>query len=410
MFPKLCDFKIEKDELLAKAQAILDAAGDEITAEQKREFDEVLHKVRQLDLKIMKAESGEDISESQQRWGEQFTGNEVRVIRPGELRFLRNTERLAQVYPPDKKMERFDLGKYIGLAVGESPADSEVERRALSGSSDTAGGFLVPEPVSRDIWDMARNKAAVMRAGAVTFVMPSESILIPQLTADPTGSWKSENAEGSEDSVTVAAVRLIARTMFFWLPISRELWQDAGNLDSTLRNILSQVAAIKLDYAALMGISAAQEPGGLYSDSDIVKTAAAEASAYDDLSDSIFRIQDANLEPNGIVMSPRSANYIRKMKDGEGIYLPRPDWLPPVYVTKQIPDTLGDSADESIAITGAWSNLIIGIRMPFRLEVLKEVKAQKFQIVIMGAMRANCIAVRSAAFDILSEIKTAWIA
>ena len=87
--------------------------------------------------------------------------------------------------------------------------------------------------------------------------------------------------------------------------------------------------------------------------------------------------------------------------------MPLPDWCPPIRATKQIPDTLGAGA-ESISIMGDFTNMIIGMREQFTIEVLKEIKSQNYQNVLCGALRADIGILRPAAFDITDELTTTW--
>lgn len=400
--------KREKHELILKARAITESAeseGREPTSEERKKFDKIFDEIRAIDLNIEEAKDSPGPVLGLQRADGPF---DCSAAKPGELRFVRNTEKLSDVFPcQDRKLDNFSLGKYIGLACGEDVPDSEIERRQLSTHTDASGGLLIPEVISREIWDLARNKSRVIKAGATMLEMPSLKFLVPKLTKDVTGSWKVENESASDDSVTFGALELQARTMFFWLPISRELWQDAGRLDVTLRNSFAEAAALKLDYAALMGTGAGEEPRGLYYDSSVTQTGVTGV-CYDDLSDALYRIENSNLESNGVIMSPRSMNHLRKLKDGQGEYMAIPKWMPPIFVTKQVPDDMGGGSDESVVFTGEFSNLLIGIRSKFQIEILKEVKAQKHQIVLMGTMRLDVAAIRPAAFDITTGVKSMW--
>jgi len=317
-------------------------------------------------------------------------GSDVRVAKPGEFRLLTNKERISGVFPAkDKRESQLDLGKMVAIAAGESPFDCAEERTALTGSQDSLGGFSVPLGISNTIADLMRNKSRCIEAGALTYQMRTRKELLPKLTTDPTGHWKAEGAENTEDSTTaIGAIELQSRTLMFWLPISKELWGDAKGLGDFLMKTIAACAASKLDYAGLMGEGVDNEPQGLYYNSDVTQTAALTTTCYDDMSDQIYRIQDANHEPTVCLLSPRSLNLVRKLKDGDSRYMPLPDWCPPIRATKQIPDTLGAGA-ESISIMGDFTNMIIGMREQFTIEVLKEIKSQNYQNVLFQRKLQN---------------------
>lgn len=108
-----------------------------------------------------------------------------------------------------------------------------------------------------------------------------------------------------------------------------------------------------------------------------------------------------------MILSPRSKNYLRKLLDGEARFILQPEWCPPIYVSKQIADTYG-AGSASIAITGDYTNVIIGLREQLQIEVLKEVKAQKYQIVLLAALRMDIAIIRPAAFDCITGILSNW--
>ncbi len=107
-------------------------------------------------------------------------------------------------------------------------------------------------------------------------------------------------------------------------------------------------------------------------------------------------------------MAPRSANWLRKMVDGEGKFYQKPEWMPPMFTTTKIPVNLGAGTNESAVITGDFSNLIIGLRNTLTISVLKEVKSQNNQIVICAAMRGDVGILRPSAFDCISGVLAKW--
>jgi HK97 family phage major capsid protein len=334
---------------------------------------------------------------------------DVHVAKPGEVRMLTKQERLSEVHTANDEFRGIDLGRLVGMMTGQYSGDAPLERRALATFTDSLGGFACPESVSREIIDAARNQTRCIQAGALTFQMDAAKVRIPTLDTEPSGQWKPEGLNAEEDDCELGAIEFQARSLFFWLVISRELWQDAAMLSATLQNSIASAAAMAIDYACLMGSGNGEEPRGLYFTDGVTKTAV-DAVAYDAMSNAMYRVENQNYSPTGIILSPRTANWLRKLKDGEGQYMTRPTWLPPVHVTKQVPDNLEATTNKSLAFVGQWDRLWIGVRDTLRLEVLREIKSQSGQIVLMGAMRADCGAVRPGAFQIISNIGENWTA
>ena len=66
------------------------------------------------------------------------------------------------------------LGKYLrGMTLG---ATSDLEHRALSEGTDSAGGYTVPTVLSAQLIDMLRADSVIMRAGAQAVPMARDNL------------------------------------------------------------------------------------------------------------------------------------------------------------------------------------------------------------------------------------------
>jgi HK97 family phage major capsid protein len=418
----ITELKKQRREKIEEARKILsdaESAGKKLTFEEHKRFDDFTTDANALGLKIEQIRSNfsgikddDDVGGNGRRAGLQEAGGETRTIKPGELRLLKNTEKLAQVYPPgvgERGFEGLHLGRLVSIMAGVPVDGAEVERRALSTFQDSLGGVALPISVVNRIFDMGRAEAVCLRAGALTVDMPSHKIILPRLTQDVSGEWKAENAEAGESDTAFAGLELASRTWFVWLPISAELFQDATLLDAALQSSIASGSALAIDEAALFGNGEAQQPRGIYYDPDVTKTAVGiSPNGYLDISDSMYRLEVQNHKATAVVMAPRSANWLRKMVDGEGKFYQKPEWMPPMFTTTKIPVNLGAGTNESAVITGDFSNLIIGLRNTLTISVLKEVKSQNNQIVICAAMRGDVGILRPSAFDCISGVLAKW--
>jgi len=417
MFETPNEIREKRAELIAEAKMILDRATIEErqpSAEERKQYDKLMNKIEGLKIQAEELEAA--LNPTGTARNVELTTEDrattTRVAKPDEIRLLRKDEKIVDVYPPKSKEERelsqLDFGKFMGLAVGEKPSDSDKERRALGSYLDASGSVTVPSAILGSVYDLARNMSVVIQSGAPTILMKTPKLMLPKLVTDPTGSWKPENAEADDAGPTFGGVELQARTLFFWIQISRELFSDGALIEPTIRGAIAAAAALEIDRAALVGSGAGEVPQGIYNDADVASTAVSANGAWNDISDSLYRLENANHQANAIILSPRSQNYIRKLKDGEGLYIKQPEWSPPLKSTKQILDTYGDGSNESILITGDYRNIIIGLRDSLQIEILKEVKAQRNQVVMMGALRADVAVLRPAAFDIVSGVLSSW--
>lgn len=93
---------------------------------------------------------------------------------------------------------------------------SDVERRALSEASDAAGGYTVPDVLSAELIDKARADSVVMRAGARTVPLTSDSNTIAKVLTDPTPAWRLEAGSVANSDGTFGAVVLIRAMPESW--------------------------------------------------------------------------------------------------------------------------------------------------------------------------------------------------
>ena len=165
------------------------------------------------------------------------------------------------------------FSRYLkGLATGDwSGAQHE---RALSEGTLTAGGHLVPTPLSSRVIDLARNQTRVLQAGGQTVPMTSQTLKLARLTGEGTPGWKSEgSAITATSDLTFDSVTLTAKTLTRVVTLSVELWEDAdpSSEDIIARSFAGQLA-VELDRAALRGTGTSPEPRGVLNTSGVTIT------------------------------------------------------------------------------------------------------------------------------------------
>jgi HK97 family phage major capsid protein len=162
---------------------------------------------------------------------------------------------------PDDQPLSFD--RYLkGPATGNW--DGAEHERALSEGTATAGGHLVPTPLSARMIDLARNETRVFQAGAITVPMTSQTLKLARLTAEGSPAWKTENAAITDADMTFDSVTFTARTLVRLVKLSVELFEDAdpSSEDVIARAFASQLA-LELDRVALRGTGTPPEPRGV---------------------------------------------------------------------------------------------------------------------------------------------------
>lgn len=298
---------------------------------------------------------------------------------PFGVRALKPEERMSSL-ADGYSTEPLSFGRFIrGLVLGDWRG-AEAERRALAEGTDTAGGYLVPTQLSNRIIDLARNKTAVVQAGALTIPMGTNILDLAKVTGDPTAGWKAENAAATASDMTFDRLRLQARTLMALVKVSVELMEDSQMLAGTLENALSAALALELDRVALYGSGTAPEPRGLKNWTGVqtysMGTDGAALASYGPFSQAVQLVQTANGQPNAVIYAPRTAGEIDRLVDTTGQPLQPPDSFRALrkYITKQVPVNLvqGAANNATDAIVGDFSQLLIGMRQQIRVEVSRE--------------------------------------
>lgn len=373
----------KKKELHAGAKDLLDRVdrfNRELTASEENEYDELLARLGRINQQIefYQANNTEGpINLKSQPMGSSSHGSsESKIKMYNKNEPLYNTR--PYVLPTGVQASQLDLGRWFkGIVTGDwTGAGAELNfRAAAGGSNDTLGGYLVPDPLSDQIIDLARNQTRVMQAGAGTVLMDSQNLTLATVENDPSAFWKEENALSSESDMTFGAIRLSAKTLVCMTRISLELVQDAPNLSSILQTAMASALALELDKAALMGAkngSAQNWIVGLngtdgVQEIDLGPNGLA-LSNYTNFSKAWQKIQEANGPEEGIAIinSPRTAGDIDRFADLNNNPLASPESWGKMnkFTTNQVPIDLahGTADNTSIAFIGDFSQLIFGIR------------------------------------------------
>jgi len=268
--------------------------------------------------------------------------------------------RTRSLIPDDQPLS---FGRYLkGLATGNW--DGAEHERALSEGTATAGGHLVPTPLSARVIDLARNQTRVFQAGAITVPMTAQTLKLARLTGEGSPAWKAENATITAADMTFDSVTFTARTLVRLVTLSVELFEDAdpSSEDVIARSFASQLA-LELDRVALRGSGTTPEPRGVLNTSGITTTThganGANITNYDWFVDAAGAVLANNFDPNAHIVAPRTVTSLAKLKEATtNAYMAPPISLLPRLPTKQIPInlTVGTSTDASEIYTANGIN------------------------------------------------------
>ncbi|WP_252257509.1 phage major capsid protein [Erythrobacter aurantius] len=317
------------------------------------------------------------------------------------------------------RADQFSQRSYTGPSVGDliaakiSGPRNEAEERALSASTNSAGGFTVPEPLAQDFIDLMRRNSSAISAGAITVPMESETLAIARATGDPSVAWRAENAAVSETDPTYDRVTFTAKTLAGGVKMSRELAADSLNIGALVQQQLAAKMALELDRAAIWGDGSGASPTGVTNTSGIntvsMGTNGAAIADYDKLLDAIYELTlDDVPGPYAGIMHPRTQLAIQKLKDSQNNPLTQPEWIrnTPPFVTTAAPidETEGTADNASSIVFGNFSHLMIGLRQSVEIRIFDQTYAATGQLYVQAWMRADVQLSQPKAFSVLTGV------
>ncbi|MGH8272807.1 MAG: phage major capsid protein [Gammaproteobacteria bacterium] len=358
---------------------------------------------RQLDLN----------EEAAEVWGGRNASADGAWLGPDgkKMQLLAPQQKLSEL-PHEGERPSFGFGELIrGMAFGTRNPDV---RASLSEGSDSTGGVTVPEILRRDLIDLMRARTVTIRAGAKTVNLDTDKTVIARLASDPTASWRLENAAVATGDPSFEAVTFTARSLAVLVKVSRELLEDSVNLEQALMQAFAGSMAVATDRVALFGTGESPEPLGVYGTTGVgavsMGTNGAAPTSYDPFLDLVASLQNANAaDPSGIVISPRTATQLAKLKDTTNQPLRKPEQLAtvPFLTTTQVPtdQTQGTATAASCAVCGDFSQMMIGVRSQLRIELLREAFATNLQYAFLAHLRMDVQLAHPQSFAVLNGIK-----
>ncbi|QRG08812.1 phage major capsid protein [Xanthobacter dioxanivorans] len=236
---------------------------------------------------------------------------EAKLSRPGII-----TDRKADA----GEIERKAFASYLR----HGNAASADELKALTVSTDTAGGYFAPHEVSAEfIRDLV--EFSPIRALASVRTTGAPSVTYPKRTGTTNAKWKGENqpSEGSEPSFGQAEI--VIREMTTHVDISNQLLTDGPQALAEVNLALAEDFGVKEGLAFLHG-DGVLAPAGIMNDAGIQHTLNGHATnlSADALISLMYDMPAAYRQRGTWIMNSRVLATIRKIKDGAGNYLWQP--------------------------------------------------------------------------------------
>jgi HK97 family phage major capsid protein len=423
---RILKLKAEKRDKAARMHDLLDKAQLEkrdMSRREKAQFDDLEIEVGRLDREIRQGGGDFDprFAQGTPRLGADPDRSGV-VLQPEQRMSDWLREHRAEGRGPnyrselsDEELSQLSVGRLVRGMVTSKWDGADGEHRALTEGTNSAGGFLTPEPLAARFIDRVRNASRVMQAGAQTVPMTSDTLAIARMTSGATVAWKSEGNPITPSDMVFDRVTFTARTLPILVKLSRELFEDMQpEAAAGIEREIAAALALELDRGCLRGSGTPPEVKGVRNQSGITVTSLGANGAslvWDNVLDGVAAVRNLNLDPNAVLMSSRTQNALAKLKLTTGDYISSP--LVPVgisqLVTNQIPNnlTVGTSNDCSEVYIGDWSQLMVGLRadLRFQIQVLTERYADTLEVGLLTYLRADVQLQHPEGFTVLTGVR-----
>ena len=195
----------------------------------------------------------------------------------------------------------------------------------LSEGVQADGGYLVPVEFERQIVD-GLEEANVVR-GLAKVITTSAERKIPVAAAHSEAKWTAENGAYTESNPTFDQKTIDAFKLTDLVKVSIELLQDSMfDLESYIAAEFARAFGIAEEQAFCVGTGTGQ-PTGIFTEKGGqvgVTAASAAAVTADELISLVYSLKSPYRRNAKFLMNDATIGAIRKLKDGNGVYLWQP--------------------------------------------------------------------------------------
>jgi HK97 family phage major capsid protein len=264
--------------------------------------------------------------------------------------------------------------------IADKFSEAEKNARALTQTSLTSGGALVPPEMYSEIIELLYAKTVALAHGARTLEF-SGSISLGRINQGATVYYVGEAQNITPSQQGTGELRMTGKKAAAIVMISNELIRNpAVGADAMVRDDLLNAIALRRDLSALRGTGDTFQPKGvtgwINANNAFASSGTTTAQRVADLAKMIRLVDQSNvsLDSGGFAMSPRSKWSLFSTLDGNAQFVFAAQLAQgmlfgfPVRTTTQIPDNLGAGSDSEVYF-GAWNDLIIGLDQATPMQV-----------------------------------------
>ena len=170
-----------------------------------------------------------------------------------------------------QEKESFSLGracraiakKDFAYAPYEKEVFDNMNEKAMSVGTDTAGGFIVPEEAILSVIEKLKSRVVAYQLGARDMAVSGVPVVIPRMSTSATANWVSENATITPANVAFEQMSMTPKTAAARVVLSNLLLETSNPAaDRIIEEDMGSQLGIAVDSASLFG-GAAGEPAGI---------------------------------------------------------------------------------------------------------------------------------------------------
>lgn len=351
-----------------QALAAIEAKGEELTAEQHKQFKTLQAEHAQLGEKLSRARAAEQLAIEEATPVVSKSGPAIHV-------------KSAPEDYKGSKVARFAMSVAAGkgdLNLAKKFAENEIGDKTVAMAISTAegsGGALVPENYGQEVIEMLRPRTIVRDLGANVAPLVNGNLTIPRHSGGATSGYKGENEARNAEGGSTDDVKLAAKTQMTIVPMSNELIGYAGfAVEQLFLNDMIAAMANRQDKAFLRDDGTNNTPKGLRKTAldggRVVPFAGDKADpkaidAYLDLLILTLMNSDSSMIKCGWGMSPRTFMFLQGIRDGNGnkYYPEMAQGMLKGYKirhTTNVPVNLGVGSNETEIYFADFNDVIIG--------------------------------------------------
>jgi HK97 family phage major capsid protein len=264
-----------------------------------------------------------------------------------------------------------------------------------------------PDELSTFVFDALRDSSVLLASGIPVIPTNRKTWKAPQITGDVDTDFVDELEEIKDSDPELDEFEATPRKLAALVRGSSESFEDSSpDLLNLVQGNIAASMALKLDAEGLVGNSSKGFEGlTTMEGTQELDMGEAAMDDYDAIIAAVGLLSEAHVPgPFAVVLHPRVAAYLDRLRGvtaipdekGEPVLvklntpLPRPDGLPPIYVTSQVGFTAkaGEKVDRSNAVVYAPNALRVIRRKQMELVVDRSREVELDSVLVRGVARA----------------------